>query len=342
VRILVIGGTRFVGRTFVEAAVAGGHDVTLFHRGRTGADAFPQARHLLGDRDLDLSALAEGEWDATVDVCGYFPRQVHGLADALGGRGGHHLFVSSVSAYAEPPAPGITEDAPLAGLADEGVQEVTAETYGGLKAVCERVAVQRHGVSTLLVRPTYVVGPWDHTGRFTYWVRRIARGGDVLVPGPADQAVQVVDGRDMGAWMVKLLASGESGAFHAATPPPPFTMGDLVESVAAAVAPAGTRLVWADAEWLAAQRDAGPTDGATDGTADGPETRDWWPLWNGGVQEWAGNVDPAAAYRTGLDPRPLAQTVPDTLDHPGTPEVEGVAPTAEREAELLAAWSARR
>lgn len=332
-RILVIGGTRFVGRTFVEAAQEAGHELTLFHRGRTGPDAFPQARHLIGDRDADLSALAEGEWDATVDVCGYFPRQVHALAEALGGRGGHHLFVSSVSAYAEPPAAGITEDAPLATLADEDVQEVTAETYGGLKAVCERVAVERHGISTLLVRPTYVVGPWDHTGRFTHWVRRIARGGDVLVPGPAEQTVQVVDGRDLGRWMVRLLEAGESGAFHAATPPPPFTMADLLDAVAAAVAPAGTRLVWADAGWLAEQR------GAT--LDDGPDARDWWPLWNGGVQEWAGNVDPAAAYRTGLAPRPLERTVRDTLAHPGTPEVEGVAPTPEREAELLADWATR-
>lgn len=337
-RILVIGGTRFVGRTFAEAALAAGHEVTVFHRGRTAPDAVPQATHLVGDRDTDLSALAEGEWDATVDVCGYLPRQVHALADALaaggvGDRGGRHLFVSSVSAYAEPPAPGITEDAPLATLADESVEEITAETYGGLKAVCERVAVERHGDATLLVRPTYVVGPWDYTGRFTHWVHRLARGGDVLAPGPAEQTVQVVDGRDLGAWMVRLLEAGERGAFHAATPPPPFTMADLLEAVAGAVAPAGTRLVWVDAEWLAERR------GAT--LDDGPDARDWWPLWNGGVQEWAGNVDPAAAYRTGLDPRPLAVTVRDTLGHAGTPVVDGLAPTPEREAELLAAWFAR-
>jgi 2'-hydroxyisoflavone reductase len=140
-RILMIGGTRFIGRHVVEAALAAGHDVTIFHRGRTGSGLFPDVEHRLGDRDSDLSALANGGWDATVDTCAYFPRQVHELADVLGQRGGHHLLVSSVSAYASPDGPGLTEDAPLIELADPTVEDVTNETYGGLKVLCERAAV---------------------------------------------------------------------------------------------------------------------------------------------------------------------------------------------------------
>jgi 2'-hydroxyisoflavone reductase len=143
-RLLVIGGTRFVGRHFVAAALERGHDVTLFHRGGSD-DPFGAADHRHGNRDGDLAALAEGRWDATIDVCGYVPRQVRVLGDALGGvdgRAGRYLFVSSVSAYADPDAPGMTENAPLAVLADPDTEEVTAQTYGGLKALCEYAAVE--------------------------------------------------------------------------------------------------------------------------------------------------------------------------------------------------------
>ena len=135
-RILVVGGTRFVGKHLVEQALARGHEVTLFHRGHTGMDLFPDLEHRFGDRNTDLSALADGEWDATIDTCAYVPRQVHDLADVLRGRGGHHLLVSSVSVYATPEGPGIDEDAALIELDDPTTEEVTGETYGGLKACC--------------------------------------------------------------------------------------------------------------------------------------------------------------------------------------------------------------
>jgi 2'-hydroxyisoflavone reductase len=240
-RILMVGGTRFIGRHVVQAALARGHDITVFHRGRTGADLFPEVEHRLGDRNSDLSALADGEWDATVDTCAYLPAQVQTLADALGGRGGHHLLVSSVSAYQPPDGPGLTEDSPLAVLDDPTVEEVTGETYGGLKVLCERAAVERHGPSTLVVRPTYVVGPDDYTWRFPWWVARIAAGGEVLVPGPQDAPAQVIDVRDMADWMVRLLEDGRSGAFHAVSPAPPFTWQQQLEAIAAAVAPRPTR-----------------------------------------------------------------------------------------------------
>ena len=297
-RILMIGGTRFIGRHVVQQALDAGHDVTLFHRGRTGADLFPDVEHRLGNRDSDLSALADGEWDATVDTCAYLPRQVHALADALGGRGGHHLLVSSVSAYAPADGPGLTEDAPLAELDDPSVEVVTNETYGGLKVLCERMAVERHGPSTVLVRPTYVVGPDDYTWRFPWWVARIARGGDVVAPGPDDVPAQVIDVRDMAAWMVKLLEDGASGAFHAVSPEPVFTWRQQLEAIVDAVGPAGTRLRWLDAETVHAA-------GLPEGTL---------PLWSGDDPDiWLMAADPAKAYGTGLTPRPLADTIRDTL-----------------------------
>ena len=188
-RILLIGGTRFIGRHVVESALAANHEVTIFHRGKTGADLFPDVEHRIGDRNADLSPLAEGTWDATVDTCAYVPNQVHELADTLGQRGGHYLLVSSVSAYASPITRGYTEDAPLAQLDDPTTEEVTDETYGGLKVLCERVAVERFGPRTAIVRPTYVVGPDDYTWRFPYWVARIAKGGERPRPRSGRQPV---------------------------------------------------------------------------------------------------------------------------------------------------------
>lgn len=326
-RILMIGGTRFIGKHVVEAALAAGHDITIFHRGRTGRDLFPDVEHRLGDRDGDLSALATGEWDATVDTCAYVPRQVHELADVLGALGGHHLLVSSVSAYASPTGPGLTEDAPLAELDDPTVEEVTNETYGGLKVLCERAAVERYGQPTLLVRPTYVVGPDDYSWRFPWWVARMARGGEVLAPGPDDAPAQVIDVRDMATWMVELLETGATGAIHAASPEPVFTWRQQLTAIAAAVAPADTRLTWVDADFVHAA-------GLPEGT---------FPLWSGDDPDvWVMAADPAKAYATGLTPRPLADTARDTLEWIRTveqPAGVGLDPT--REAELLAAWHAR-
>lgn len=320
-RILMVGGTRFIGRHVVEQALGRGHDVTIFHRGRTGPDLFPEVEHRLGDRNSDLSALAAGEWDATVDTCAYYPRQVQELADALGGRGGHHLVVSSVSAYAPFDGPGLTEDAPLAELDDPTVEEVTNETYGGLKVLVERAATERHGPSTVVVRPTYVVGPDDYTWRFPWWVARIARGGDVLAPEPKDAPAQVIDVRDMAGWMVRLLEDGASGAFHAVSPEPVFTWEQQLEAIVEAVGPAGTRLRWLDA---AAVHAAGLPEGTL-------------PLWSGDDPDvWLMAADPAKAYGTGLTPRPLADTVRDTLAWTRTveqPADAGLSP--EQEQELL-------
>jgi uncharacterized protein YbjT (DUF2867 family) len=188
-RMLVIGGSSFVGRHMVAAALERGHDVTLFNRGRTDPGAFPGATHLVGDRDRDLSALAGGEWDATVDVCAYVPRQVRSLLDALGGRGGHYTLVSTISVYDhERLTPGFDESAPL--LAPAWDDEPAMERYGALKVACEQVARELAGEGLLVVRPGYVLGPHDPTHRFTYWVERIADGRRPVAGPDADQPLQ--------------------------------------------------------------------------------------------------------------------------------------------------------
>ena len=327
-RILIIGGTAFVGRHITQAALDAGHEVTLFNRGQTGPALFPRAEHFTGDRNADLSALTDGSWDATVDVCAYLPRQVRSLAEALAGRGGQHLFVSTVSVYQAPVQPGYTEDAPLAGLSDPATEQVTDQTYGGLKVLCERAVTELYGKErTTVVRPTYVIGPHDRTYRFTWWVDRIARGGEVLAPGDPADPMQVIDARDMAAWSVRLLENSVSGTFHAAAPAPPFGFGQLLETVAAEVAPPGTTLTWVDSGFLRAEGE----DGAS------------LPLWSEGDNEDTTilTASPAAAFGTGLSPRPLRQSVADIAAdaRAGGDGSPSIGLTAEREAELLARWA---
>lgn len=327
-RILMIGGTAFVGRHIAAAAIESGHDVTLFHRGKTGFELFPHATHLTGDRDDDLCALADGTWDATVDVCAYFPRQVRSLATALRGRGGRYVFISSVSAYSPSVPPNYDESAPLADVGDLEATEVTDENYGGLKVACEQVSTELFGPDTTIIRPTYVIGPYDRSYRFTWWVDRLARGGAVLAPGDPDDPIQLIDARDQAAFTVSLLERSITGTFHTVSPAPPFGFGQMLETIAAQVAPPGTQLTWVSSEFLLEQ--------GVDGAA--------LPLWAEGEGEAANmsRANPAAAFATGLTPRPLRETVADIRAEdrvPGTGR-PGIGLSAEREAELLAGWAA--
>jgi 2'-hydroxyisoflavone reductase len=310
-RILIIGGTRFVGRHLTEAALAVGHEVAVLHRGTTGAGLFPQATHFTVDRDGDLGMLRGTRWDATIDVNAYRPGQVSALAEALGDGAGHYVLVSTVSAYDTPAHAGYAEDSPLL---------ATDEGYGGLKVLCEHAA-RAAFAHTLVVRPTYVIGPYDHIGRFTYWVRRLARGGEVLAPGRPDVPIQLVDARDHAAFIVNGIASGLSGTFHAVGEPMPFSA--MLEQIASVAAPTGTTLTWADPQFLL---DAG-------------ETGDTLPLWYAGDDNEAllNTADPSAVVAAGLVNRPVAETARDLLDAE-VPERGYLTP--EREAELLAELSA--
>lgn len=325
-RILIIGGTAFVGRHIAQAAIDAGHDVSLFHRGQTGASLFPQATHLHGDRDKDLSALAQMRWDATIDVCAYFSRQVCSLAAALDGRGGRYVFISSVSAYSPAVPWNYSESARLAEVGDPDATTVTNENYGGLKVACEKAGTQLFGPGTCIIRPTYVIGPHDRSYRFTWWVDRLARGGRVLAPGHPDDPIQLIDARDQGTWIVSLLERSVTGTFHAVNPAPPFGFGQMLAEIAAEVAPPGTELVWLDSEFLVAH--------GVDGKA--------LPLWAEGDREGLNlsSASPAAAFAAGLAPRPLRETVAAIRASVPVSPPPGVGLPPNREADLLATWAA--
>jgi 2'-hydroxyisoflavone reductase len=331
VRVLVIGGTQFVGRAIVDEVLASGDEVTLFHRGKTNPDLFPEVEHRLGDRNVDLSALAEGEWDATIDPSAYFPRQVRELGDAMGGRGGRYVHISSVSAYDTMTTPGLNEDSPLATLDDPSTEVVDNRTYGGLKALCELATNEVYGPGgpgwsgehPSIVRPTYVAGPHDHTGRFTWWVERVARGGRVLAPGPRDNPFQSIDVRDL-AHFVGLLAHGTGGGvFHASAPVPPFTFEDFLLEAVKQVGPKDCELHWIEAGILLG---AGVRIGE-------------WPLWEALDEgRLVLTLDSSRAIEAGLKLRPMGDTIRDVHEHEAlTPSVklDGIGVSADREAQLL-------
>jgi 2'-hydroxyisoflavone reductase len=330
-KILVIGGTQFVGRAIVEHLIDNGDEVTLFHRGRTNPDLFSAAHHILGDRNEDLSGLDEGRWDVTIDPSAYFPRQVRVLASALGDRGGRYVHISSVSAYDILDSPGATEDSPLARLDDPSTEVITGETYGGLKALCEAATHESFGPGGIgwsgetpsVVRPTYVAGPHDHTGRFTWWVKRIARGGIILAPGPRENPFQSIDVRDV-ANFVGLLASGtRSGVFHVSGPVPPFSFEDFLSTVVAQVGPDNCDLKWIDAQRLL---DAGLSVGD-------------FPLWEGlGEDRHVLELDSSCALSAGLKLRPLSETIRDVFESEladPTLEPRDSGLSSARESELL-------
>ncbi|GAC1442184.1 MAG: SDR family oxidoreductase [Mycobacteriales bacterium] len=231
----MLGGTSFVGRAIAADALAAGHEVTLFGRGRTGSELFPGVARLVGDRTSgDYASLGEGSWDAVVDVSGYVPRHVRQAADALGDRVGRYLFISTGSVYDRTQASdGMTEGA--ARLAPErGTEDIDGDTYGPLKVACEDDVCERYGDAATIVRPGIVAGPYDPTDRFTYWVRRAARGGRVAVPGRLDQPVQVVDSRDLGRLVVALLEAASPGIFNAVGPADAVSLEQAIRACAAA------------------------------------------------------------------------------------------------------------
>ncbi|MFE6779785.1 NAD-dependent epimerase/dehydratase family protein [Streptomyces sp. NPDC057702] len=228
-RVLVLGGTSFVGRAVVDEALRHGVEVTLFGRGRTGVDLFPDQIRLIGDRDSgDYRALGRGRWEAVVDVSGYLPRHVGQAMDALGERVGRYVFISSHAVYQQAGiGPGSDEDTPRRAPVRD-TEEIDGETYGRLKVACEDDVLARYGDRATLVRPGRVAGPHDPSDTFTYWVRRAARGGRLALPADPEQPVQVVDARDLARLVLRLLLDDRSGAFHAVGPAEPVTLGGLI------------------------------------------------------------------------------------------------------------------
>jgi 2'-hydroxyisoflavone reductase len=216
--LLILGGTGFLGPDLVERALADGHRVAPFNRGLSGADQFPEVETIRGNGEGNLSALRGRRWDAVIDTCGYVPRVFRASAALLAGAVDHYTFISSISVYSDAIEPGADEGAPVKELADPTVEEVAGETYGGLKALCERAAEEEMPGRVLNVRPGLISGPHDPTDRFTYWPRRISAGGEVLAADCPERCVQFVDVRDLATWIVKMSAERRTGTYNATGP----------------------------------------------------------------------------------------------------------------------------
>jgi 2'-hydroxyisoflavone reductase len=332
-KILILGGTGFLGPATIEIAQARGHQVTMFNRGKTRPDLFPGVEKLHGDRDPNkgegLKALETGSWDAVIDNSAYYPRTVAASAGLLAPRVKQYLIISSISAYKEPNPENGTEEAALATLADPAAEDMGKEyqNYGGLKALCEQAAQKAMPGRTTIIRPGYIVGPDDPSGRFTYWPVRFDKGGEIAVPGAPTDPVQIIDVRDLAAWLVHLVEQGTTGVFNACGPEKRLAWGSLVADFQKNGSPSAEP-VWIPASLVALQKD-------------------WdFPIWapyegdTKGFSTWRND----RAVKAGLRFRPAAETVKDTLAWFKTQEkVEKgrnklAGPSAEQEAKLLAAW----
>lgn len=325
-KVLIFGGTGFIGPHFVRELRGGGHKLTLFNRGKRNPGLFPDIETLIGDRNGQLEALKGRDWDVTIDDSGYFPAQVQVSTQLLKDRVQHYIYVSSISAYADLTPAGIDEDYKLAQLKDPTVKEITDQTYGGLKALCEQTVERTFGTRQSVIRPSYIVGPGDGSDRFTYWPVRVARGGEMLVPGTARDPIQFIDVRDLAEFMRLCVEQRIAGRYNLCNPPGAVTMGALLET-SKRLSQSNARFRWADLKFL-----------ETEKLLDSGEL----PIWSPTTGEYAGAalVSSARAVAKGLRFRDLETTVRDTLAwHEQRPAEQkqklraGLTP--EREAELL-------
>jgi 2'-hydroxyisoflavone reductase len=326
--ILILGGTIFLGRHLVDAALAGGHKVTLFNRGKTNPDLYPEIEKLRGDRTNldDLQILLDRHWDAVIDTCGYFPHIVQLSAKSLKDLVERYVFISSISVYGEPPTtPGINENSSTAHLENEALVSYEKASYGTRKALCEQVIENELSGRTLTIRPGLIVGPHDPSDRFTYWPERLQRGGKVLAPGNPDAPVQIIDVRDLAAWTIRMIENEQAGVFNATGPAVPLSMRQVLETCQQ-VAGTPAEFIWVDDEFLLAQGVTPFTD---------------LPLWLPGPAVAMMEVSIGKALDAGLTFRQLVETVADTLtwDNARSLDAQRINGISfERESELLDQW----
>lgn len=324
-KLLILGGTQFLGRHLVDAALKNGHEVTLFNRGQTNSALYPEVEKLRGDRDGHLDALRGRNWDAVIDPSGYVPRVVRQSVEVLKDVVEHYTFVSSLSVYADFSMTGMDETAPVGKLDDETSENVS-EHYGELKALCEKEVESGFGERALIVRPGLIVGPYDPTDRFTYWVRRFAEGGEVLVPGPVHRPVQFIDVRDLAQWTITMVEKRASGVFNATGPAEQLTMEQWVSELENDVPSAG-KAIWVAEDFL-----------LSNGVKEWTEL----PLWISERTNWPGfaAVDIRKAMGQGLTFRSLKETVLDTLQWDVTRSQHDLKAGLKRdvEGELLRKW----
>ena len=326
-RILIIGGTRFLGRHLVEAAFAHAHEVTLFNRGKSNPDLFPQVETIIGDRERDVEKLNGHFWEAVIDSSGYFPRIVRLSAEGLKDNVTRYVFISSISVYDNFRKVGINEFDPVGKIQNEAIEEITGETYGPLKALCEQTVQDIFGMDrTLIIRPGLIVGPHDPTDRFTYWPMRVARGGNVLAPQKPEAPIQIIDVRDLAEFIIKLIEEDVSGTYNATGPDYELSLGRLLD-LSKQVSGSDASFQWASVDFLN-QHQVEPW-------SDMPA---WVP--DDGEEPGFSRVDISRALQAGLKFRPLEETVRDTLEWAKTRPSDHkwqAGLTLEREAELLAA-----
>lgn len=332
-KLLILGGTRFLGPAIVDVALAAGHEVTLFNRGKTDPNRYKQLELRVGDRDTgDLASLKTGSWDCVIDNSGYAPSHVQATAELLRDRVQQYLFVSTISVYADTSAELVGEDTKLATVSDEVAAQTktireASRYYGAMKARCEQAAERAMPGRVAQVRPGLIVGPEDNSDRFTYWPVRVKRGGEVLAPGDPDREVQFIDVRDLGAFCVRLAETGKCGVWNAVGLPMRLSMQELLHACKAAEN-ADARFTWVSEEFLVEHRVRAYTE---------------MPLWLPRAQR--GHIDNSRARKDGLGFRPVADTIRATLDWFATEPADRKLRAGlgvEREQELLAAWAKRK
>ena len=325
--LLILGGTLFLGRHLADAALSRGHTLTLFHRGKTNPGLFPQVTEILGDRtqDNDLAQLEGRHFDAVIDTCGYVPRIVRQSSQRLVGKTERYCFISSVSVYPNWPDTSTDEDSPVGTLDDPTVEQVTGETYGPLKALCEQEAQAAFPDAALIIRPGLIVGPHDPSDRFTYWPHRIAQGGEILAPAAAELPTQWIDVRDLAEWIIRMLEVGSTGVYNADGPV--VSLGQLLATCFLASGAQGS-VTYADETFLQEQ-----------------EVKPWLelPLWIPGVfgKKESTATRTQRANLAGLTYRTALETVRDTLlwdQGRATENAWKNTLTPEKEVAVLAAW----
>lgn len=336
-KILILGGTRFIGLHMTELAIARGHTLTFFNRGKTHTDRSTEIERIKGDRNGEIDGLKDREWDVVIDNSGYVPRHVKLSAELLAPKVKQYVFTSSISVYPNFSVPR-DESSPVGKLPDETVEKVDGDTYGPLKALCEQAAQRVYGDRTLVIRPGLIVGPDDNTDRFTYWPARAARGGEFIAPGAPGDPFQVIDVRDLAAFTINAVENGVNGTYNLVSDANKFKFGELTDaSIAAAnkqAKPASPpRAIYLPTEFLEEQK-----------VEPWGEMPVWLPA-KGDEAAFAGTSN-AAARAKGLTITPIRKTVDDTMAwHLARPAEEreklksGIA--AHKEATVLAAWKAK-
>jgi len=338
-KILIIGGTKFLGRHLITAAQARGHEVTLFNRGKYSAETFANVEQIHGDRNRDLDKLSGRNWDAVIDTCGYLPQSVKLSAEALKNSVNQYVFISSASVYTDIKEANFDENTPVSRLNEEQQKRADAidpsgeltgatlgEMYGALKALCEQAAENAMPDRVLTVRSGMIVGEFDPTDRFTYWVMRVARGGEVLAPGTPERFVQLIDARDLSEWIIKMVEQNDTGVYNATGKPLILTMEKMLEEIKTA-SRSDAEFTWVDEDFL-----------AREGIEPWGDMPFYLPESDKDLEHFLSmSID--KALQTGIEFRPFSETIRDTLEWRKTKsDALKAGIDAEREKEALRKW----